>query len=116
MLFDGFEFHFDGNFVEMAKEDLIYLVTKCGGKVSRSIHSFSLSSKTCLVIMEKKSLAMSAQADRNFKLLKIVTVNSDWIRDSIHGYGLKQVQDYIVHDIQPSEMHILETYNEKMGI
>ena len=115
MLFDGFEFHFDGNFSDMAKDDLIYLVTKCGGKVSRSVHSFSVS-KICLVVMEKKSLAMSAQADRNFKLLKIVTVNSDWIRDSIHGYGLKEVQDYLVHDIQPSEMHILEGYNEKMNI
>ena len=110
-LLEGIEFYFDGVFNAMKKEDLIYLVTTCGAQTSRSTHSFSLRKKCIVVVENKDSLALMAQADRTYRLLKIPTVTADWVRDSIVAFQVKPIKDYMIHQVTPIEMeNLVRTY------
>ena len=112
-LFEGFEFFFDGVFSGMKKEDLVYLVTTCGAQTSRSTHSFSLR-KNCLIVCENAdSLAMIAQADRTYRLLKIPTVTSEWIRDSLTAYAIQPIKGYVIHVVPEKEMEKFAAYEKK---
>ena len=112
-LFEGFEFFFDGVFSGMKKEDLVYLVTTCGAQTSRSTHSFSLR-KNCLIVCENAdSLAMIAQADRTYRLLKIPTVTSEWIRDSLTAYAIQPIKGYVIHVVPEKEMEKFDAYEKK---
>ena len=112
-LFEGFEFFFDGDFSTMKKEDLVYLVTTCGAQSCRSAHSFSLRKKCLIVCENRNSLAMIAQADRTYRLLKIPTVTSDWIRDSLAEYALTPIKGYVIHAVPPKEVEKFAVYEKK---